>query len=78
MHIFLFTCLICSALGYVLALKDPICDDEVYGVGACNALIERISYRIRGNQCASRHFAGCDTVGTVFKSIKECEDTCKE
>ncbi|XP_017110594.1 chymotrypsin inhibitor SCI-I [Drosophila elegans] len=77
MHLLFILCLICFIFGSVSPLKDPICDDEVYGIGSCNALIERISYRIRGNSCGSRTFAGCETVGTFFKSIKECEDKCK-
>ncbi|XP_043662774.1 uncharacterized protein LOC122626543 [Drosophila teissieri] len=78
MHRFLMFYLIASILGCVAALKDPSCAFELFGQGACNTLITRIGYSRWENTCTSKRFVACDTDGTSFESIKECEDKCKE
>ncbi|XP_017047365.1 kappaPI-actitoxin-Avd3b [Drosophila ficusphila] len=78
MQLFLIVCLICFVYTCRAALKNSICDDEVYSVGACNALHWRIGYTVRNNKCARRSYGGCETGGTTYNTIKECEDMCKE
>ncbi|XP_032578542.1 uncharacterized protein LOC116801671 [Drosophila sechellia] len=78
MHLYKIICLICFILGCASALKDPSCAIELFGQGACNTLITRIGYLPWENMCTSKNFVACDTDGTSFESIKECEDKCKE
>lgn len=45
--------------------------------GPCEALIERYFYNSNTSRCEKFYYGGCQGNRNNFKTIQECEDSCK-